>query len=103
MICRVRPRLSAMVKWIVIAIVVLALIILVVAAGSVMGRLAKFDRAARKLQRRQAEAMKLQQDAAVLEDSVAGLQRRAETMQAQLAIIKAGRGASDGKHSLQKA
>jgi len=91
-----------MVKWIVIAVVVLALIVLVVAAGSVMGRLTKLDRAARRLQRRQAEAMKLQQDAVVLEDSVAGLQRRAEIMQAQLAVIKAGRGASDGKHSLQQ-
>jgi hypothetical protein len=89
-----------MVKWIVIAVVVLGLVVLVVAAGSVMGRLAKLDRAGRKLQRRQAEAMKLQQDAVVLEDSVAGLQRRAEIMQAQLAVIKAGRGASDGKHAV---
>jgi biopolymer transport protein ExbB/TolQ len=91
-----------MVKWIVIAVVVLALIILVTTVFSVLNRLNRLDRAARGLQRRQAEAMKLQQDAVVLEDSVAGLQRRAEIMQAQLAIIKAGRGASDGKHSLQQ-
>jgi biopolymer transport protein ExbB/TolQ len=92
-----------MVTWIVIAVVALALIILVAVVFSVLNRLNRLDRAARVLQRRQAEAMKLQQDAEVLEDSVAGLQRRAEIMQAQLAIIKAGRGASDGKHSLQKA
>jgi hypothetical protein len=47
--------------------------------------------------------MKLQQGAVVLEESVAGLQQRAEIMQAQLAVIKAGQGASDGKHSLKKA
>jgi hypothetical protein len=35
----------------------------------------------------------------VLEQSVAQLQQRAELMQSQLAVIKAGRGASDGKHS----
>ena len=92
-----------MVTWIVIAVVALALIILVAVVFSVLNRLNRLDRAARVLQRRQAEAMKLQQDAEVLEDSVAGLQRRAEIMQVQLAIIKAGRGASDGKHSLQKA
>jgi Flp pilus assembly protein TadB len=92
-----------MVKWIVIAVVVLALIILVAAVFSVLNKMTKLDRAARRLQRRQAEAMKLQQHAVVLEESVAGLQQRAETMQAQLAIIRAGRGASDGKHSLQKA
>ncbi|MFI7540564.1 hypothetical protein [Actinoplanes sp. NPDC049599] len=92
-----------MVKWIVIGVLVLALIILVAAVFSVLNRLTRLDRAARRLQRRQAEATKLQQDALVLEDTVAGLQQRAETMQAQLAIIKAGRGASDGKHSLQKA
>jgi biopolymer transport protein ExbB/TolQ len=92
-----------MVKWIVIAVLVLALIVLVASVFSVLSRLNGLDRAARRLRRRQAEAMKLQQDAVVLEEAVAGLQQRAEIMQAQLAVIKAGRGASDGKHSLQKA
>ncbi len=92
-----------MVKWIVIAVVALALIILVASVFSVLNRLNGLDRAARRLQRRQDEATKLQRDAVVLEESVAGLQRRAEIMQAQVAIIKAGRGASDGKHSLQQA
>jgi len=91
-----------MVKWIVIAVVVLALVVLVVSVGSVMGRLARLDRAARRLERRQAEAMKLQQHAVVLEETMAGLQQRAEVMQGQVAVIKAGRGASEGKHSLQK-
>ncbi len=89
-----------MVKWIAIAAVALALVVLTASVFSVLNRLNGLDRAARRLQLRQSEAMKLQQHAGVLEKSVAGLQRRAEIMQAQLAVIKAGRGASDGKHSL---
>lgn len=91
-----------MVKWIAIALVVLALVVLVVSVFSVLTRLNGLDRAARRLQRRQEEAMKLQRHAVVLEKSVAGLQQRAEIMQAQVAVIKAGRGASGGKHALQK-
>ncbi|GAA3341277.1 hypothetical protein GCM10020358_31990 [Amorphoplanes nipponensis] len=92
-----------MVKWIAIAVVVLALIVLVASVFSVLNRLTGLDRAARRLQQRQAEALRLQRDATALEESVAGLQQRAEIMQDRLAVIKAGRGASDGKHSLQKA
>ena len=92
-----------MVKWIVLGVVLLALVILAASVFAVLDRLNGLERAARRLQRRQAEAMKLQQDAVVLEETVAGLQRRAETMQGQLAVIKAGHGPSDGKHSLQKA
>ncbi|RSM55620.1 hypothetical protein DMB66_35500 [Actinoplanes sp. ATCC 53533] len=91
-----------MVKWIAIAVVVLALIVLTASVFSVLNRLNGLERAARRLERRQAEAMKLQQHAVVLEKTMAGLQRRAEVMQGQVAVIKAGRGASDGKHSLQK-
>jgi len=92
-----------MVKWIVLGVVLLALVILAASVFAVLDRLNGLERAARRLQRRQTEAMKLQQDAVVLEETVAGLQRRAETMQGQLAVIKAGHGTSDGKHSLQKA
>ena len=92
-----------MVKWIAIAVVVLALIVLTASVFSVLNRLNGLERAARRLERRQVEAMRLQQHAVVLEETVAGLQQRAEVMQGQLAVIKAGGGASDGKHSLQKA
>jgi len=92
-----------MVNWIVVGVLVLALIILVAAVFSVLNRLRGLDRAARRLQRRQADVAKLQRDAEVLEGSVAGLQRRAEIIQAHLAVIKGGRGAPDGKHSLKKA
>jgi heme exporter protein D len=91
-----------MVKWIAIAVVVLALIVLTASVFSVLNRLNGLERAARRLERRQAEAMKLQQHAVVLEETMAGLQQRAEVMQGQVAVIKAGRGASEGKHSLQK-
>jgi len=92
-----------MVKWIVLAVVVLALVILAASVFAVLERLSGLERAARRLQRRQAEAMKLQEHAVALEATLAGLQQRAEVMQGQVAVIKAGHGTSDGKHSLQKA
>jgi len=52
-------------------------------------------RAAVKLQRRQQEALKLQEGAAVLEQTVLGLQRRAEVMQDRVAVIQAGLGSGD--------
>jgi hypothetical protein len=91
-----------MVKWIVIAVVVLALIVLIGSVLSVLGKLTGLERALRRLQRRQEEAAKLQRGAAVLEHTVAGLRERAELMEGRLAVIRAGRGGSDGKHSLQK-
>ena len=85
--------------WIVIAAVVAGLIILVAVSLPVVGRLAGLRRAAVRLQRRQEEAMRLQEGTQVLEQSLQGLQRRTETMQERLAGIKAGRGAGAGKHS----
>jgi hypothetical protein len=85
--------------WIVIAAVVAGLIILVAVSLPVVGRLAGLRRAAVRLERRQEEAMRLQEGAQVLEQSLLGLQRRTETMQERLAVIKAGRGAGAGKRS----
>jgi hypothetical protein len=85
--------------WIVIAAVVAGLIILVAVSLPVVGRLAGMRRAAVRLQRRQEEAMRLQEGAHVLEQSLLGLQRRTETMQERLAVIKAGRGAGGGMRS----
>ncbi len=90
-----------MVKWIVIAAVVLGLVILAVAAMSVVRRLPNFDRAMRRLMRRQEEALRLQGDAERLQATVEALQRKAEVANEQVAVIKAGRGEL-GKHSLQK-
>jgi hypothetical protein len=86
--------------WIVIAVVVLALVVLVAVTIPVVGRLSGLQRAMLRLQRRQEEAMKLQEGAAELEQTMLGLQRRAETMQERLAIITAGRGDERGKHAL---
>jgi hypothetical protein len=59
----------------------------------VLGRLTGLQRAARRLQLRQEQAMKLQERAAVLTESIAALQERAESTQNRVAVIKAGRGA----------
>lgn len=92
-----------MVLWIVIAVVVLALVILGAAVVAVLGRLRGLDRAMRKLLRQQEQAARLQAKAEVLQETIAGLERRAELAQEQVAVIKAGHGSSDGKHSLQSA
>ena len=86
--------------WIVIAAVVAGLIILVAVTLPVVGRLSALRRAAVKLQRRQNEAMALQAGVARLEQTVLQVQKRAETMQEALAVIKAGRGGGKGKHAL---
>ncbi|MGA5299198.1 hypothetical protein ACPCHT_04680 [Nucisporomicrobium flavum] len=92
-----------MVLWIVIGVVVLGLVILGAAVMAVMGRLSALDRAMRRLLLRREQAEKLQAGAAALERSVAELQERATIAEEQVAIIKAGRGASHGKHSSQSA
>ena len=84
-----------MLIWVWVAVVVLALIIMGTAVMSVLGRLSELDRAARKLQARQAEAMKLQEGAAVLERSVLAVQERAELMQERVESIQAGLGKGD--------
>jgi nitrate/nitrite-specific signal transduction histidine kinase len=73
--------------WIWIAVVVLALIILIVAALPLLRRLGALQRAAIRLQRRQADAMKLQEAAGELEQTLAGVQARAEEMQERLAAL----------------
>ena len=65
-----------MLLWIWIAVVVLALIILGAAAAPLPGKLGGLRRAAMRLQRRQAEAMRLLPAAADLEQRVLGLQER---------------------------
>jgi hypothetical protein len=63
--------------WVWIAVVVVALIIMGVAAGRVLGRLGALSRAAVKLQHRRAEAMALRAVAEDLQQTVAELERRA--------------------------
>ncbi len=86
-----------MVTWILIAAVVAGLIILVAVSLPVVGRLSELQRAVGRLQRRQQEATALQEGAQSLETTLLGLQRRAETMQERLAVIKAARGDGTGR------
>ena len=85
-----------LVLWVWIAVVVVALIIVGSVALPLLGRLAGLRRAALRLQRRQEEAIRLQQRAAVLEQTVLGVQERAEIMQGRLETIQAGLG-KDGR------
>ena len=88
--------------WIVIAAVVLGLIFLVAVTVPLIGRLAGLRRAATRLQLRRQEAMRLQAGTAALEQTLLGLQQRADTMQERLAIIKAGRGGDGGRHAFPR-
>jgi Sec-independent protein translocase protein TatA len=76
--------------WIWIAVVVVAVFILGAAVVPLVGRLAGLQRAAVKLQRRQGEAMRLQQGAETLQQTLLGLQERAEEMQLHIQSIKPG-------------
>ena len=73
--------------WIWIAAVVVALVALAVAGVKLLGQLGGLRRAGVRLQRRQADAAKLQQGAAELEQTLAGLQQRAEQLQERLAAL----------------
>jgi Tfp pilus assembly protein PilN len=77
--------------WIWIAAVVVAAVVLLAAVVPLLGRLSGLRRAGALLQRRQAEAVRLQERVAELERSVLALQQRAEETQRRVAVIKAGR------------
>jgi hypothetical protein len=79
--------------WIVVAAVVVGVIVLVAAVAPVLGRLSGLRRAVTRLQRRQADAMRLRAAAAELEGSLVALQERADEAQRRVAVIKAARGA----------
>lgn len=73
--------------WIWIAVGVLALIILLAVGVRLVGRLDGLRRAALRLQKRQAEAAKLQESAAELQDTVLAVQQRAELAQEHIAAL----------------
>ena len=87
--------------WILIAAGVVGLIVLAAVCVPLLGRLQNLEHAMRKVQRRQAEAMELQAGAAQLEQTILGLQQRAETMNERIALIKAGHGDETGKHAFR--
>jgi hypothetical protein len=77
------------VKWIVIGAVVLGVVILIASVVPVLRRLSGLRTAISRAQRRQAEAMALQQRVEVLTGTLAGVQDRAATTQQKLAAIQA--------------
>jgi ABC-type multidrug transport system fused ATPase/permease subunit len=77
--------------WVWIAVVVIALVVLVAVAMKVLGRLHGLERAARRLQHRQQEALALQSNADQLQETILGLQERAERAQEAVAGIPAAR------------
>jgi hypothetical protein len=74
--------------WIVIAAVVAGLVILVAVSVPVVGKVSGLRRAAVRLQRRQQEAMELQAGAERLEQTLLGLERRADTMAEHLSAVR---------------
>lgn len=85
-------RVGVVVKWIVIGAVVLGVVILIASVVPVLRRLSGLRTAIGRAQRRQTEAMALQQRVEVLTGTLAGVQDRAATMQEKLAAIQAVRG-----------
>jgi flagellar biosynthesis/type III secretory pathway M-ring protein FliF/YscJ len=80
------------VKWIVLAVVLFALVVLALAVRPVLARLPRLRRAAVALQRRQADADPLREAAEALSERAETLQRQVETTQQRVELIKAKRG-----------
>ncbi|MEU6077290.1 hypothetical protein [Micromonospora sp. NPDC047074] len=81
-----------MVKWIVLAVVLFALVVLGLAVRPVLGRLPRLRRAAVALQRRATEAEALRESAEALQTRAEALQEQLDTTQRRLAVIRARRG-----------
>ncbi|MFC4017331.1 hypothetical protein ACFOW4_05155 [Micromonospora sp. GCM10011542] len=81
-----------MVKWIVLAVVLLPLVALALAVRPVVARLPRLRRAALALQRRAVEAEALRETAEALQERAEGLQQQLDTTQQRLALIKVRRG-----------
>jgi flagellar biosynthesis/type III secretory pathway M-ring protein FliF/YscJ len=80
------------VKWIVLAVVLFALVVLALAVRPVLARLPRLRRAAVALQRRQGEAEALRAGAEALQERAEALQAQAAVAQERMALIKAKRG-----------
>ncbi|MEV4482778.1 hypothetical protein [Micromonospora coxensis] len=81
-----------MVKWIVLAVVLFALVVLALAVRPVVARLPRLRRAAVALQRRQADAEALREAAEELQVRAEALAQRAELAQDRVELIKVKRG-----------
>ncbi|MEV2239314.1 hypothetical protein [Micromonospora sp. NPDC049891] len=81
-----------MLKWIVLALVLVPLVLLALSVRPVLARLPRLRRAALALQRRADEAAALREAAESLQQRAGGLQSRLETTQQRLTLIRARRG-----------
>jgi hypothetical protein len=88
--------------WIVIAAVVIGLVILVAVSLPVVGRLSGLQRALLRLQRRQADAMKLQARAETLIQGLLDLEQRAYALEERIALMKGGQAGSVGRHAFPR-
>ncbi|MGA3564407.1 hypothetical protein [Melissospora conviva] len=80
-----------MVKWIVLALVVSALVLLVAVVRPVLARLPQLQRAVMTLRRQQAAVESLQAHAMTLDPQLARLQEQAQTAAQRVAVIQAKR------------
>ncbi|GAB3839443.1 hypothetical protein GCM10029963_06710 [Micromonospora andamanensis] len=85
-------RLAPVLKWIVLALVLVPLVLLALAVRPVLARLPRLRRAALALQRRADEATALREAAESLQQRAEGLQSRLETTQQRLTLIRSRRG-----------
>ncbi|MGC5053447.1 hypothetical protein ACLQ2S_18540 [Micromonospora sp. DT48] len=81
-----------MLKWIVLALVLVPLVLLALAVRPVLARLPQLRRAVLALQRRVDEATALRESAEHLQQQAEGLQSRLDTTQQRLTLIRARRG-----------
>ncbi len=81
-----------MLKWIVLALVLVPLVVLVLAVRPVLARLPQLRRAVLGLHRRADEATALRAAAESLQQQAEGLQDRLATTEQQLTLIRARRG-----------
>jgi HAMP domain-containing protein len=80
------------VKWLVLAVVLLGLVILVLAMRPVVSRLGTLRRAAMRLLERQRQAEALQATSLALQHELETLRLKTEITQERLALIKVRRG-----------
>jgi len=88
---RPASRLAVAVKWIVLALVLSALVLLVAVVRPVLRRLPQLQRAVMTLRRQQAAVESLKAHAMTLDPQLARLQGQAQTAAQRVAVIQAKR------------
>lgn len=84
--------------WIALALIGLALLVLLLVARAVLGRLPRLHRAVRRMQLREEQVLRLQDRALTLQETVAGLEQRGLVAQQRLAARSGGGGHQPPAH-----